>query len=64
MIVFTSYSDWAIGMSTRRAQSAPDMLNGGAISWTSKQYHDVAMSTTEAEHVALSRAAQSAVHFR
>jgi hypothetical protein len=40
------------------------MLNGGAIRWTSKQQDVVALSTTEAEYVALSRAIQSAVHFR
>ena len=40
------------------------MLNGGAVSWTSKQQEVVALSTTEAEYVAVSRAGQSAVHFR
>jgi hypothetical protein len=41
------------------------MLNGGAITWTtSKQYEVVVLSTTEAEYVAVSRAGQSAVHFR
>jgi hypothetical protein len=39
------------------------MLNGGAISWTSKQQDVVAMSTNEAECVALNRVAQSAAHF-
>jgi hypothetical protein len=40
------------------------MLNGGAFSWTSKQQEVVALSTTEAEYVVVSRAGQSAVHFR
>jgi hypothetical protein len=40
------------------------MLNGGAINWTSKHHDVVARSTDEAEYVALSRAAQSSVHFR
>jgi hypothetical protein len=40
------------------------MLNGGAVSWTSNQQEVVALSTTEAEYVDVSRARQSAVHFR
>jgi hypothetical protein len=39
------------------------MLNGGEVSWTSKQ-HLVALSTTEAEYVVVNRAGQSAVHLR
>jgi hypothetical protein len=40
------------------------VLNGGAVSWTFKQQEVVALSTTEVEYVAVSRAGQSAVHFR
>jgi hypothetical protein len=40
------------------------MPNGGAVTWTSKQQEVVALSTTEAEYVAMSRAGQNAVHFR
>jgi hypothetical protein len=40
------------------------MLNGGVVTWTSKQHEVVALSTTEAEYVAVSRARQSVVHFR
>jgi hypothetical protein len=40
------------------------VLNGGAITWTSKQHDVVALSTIEAEYVTLNRAAQIAVHFR
>jgi hypothetical protein len=40
------------------------MLNGGAVSWTSEQQEVVALSTIEAEYVAVSRAWQSQVHFR
>ena len=60
-----SDSDWAADTTTRRSQSGEVvMLNGGAVSWTSKQQEVVALSTTEAEYVAVSRAGQSAVHFR
>jgi hypothetical protein len=38
--------------------------SGGAVNWTSKQQEVVALSLTEAEYVAVSRAGQSAVHFR
>eukprot|EP00873_Tetraselmis_striata_P034503 jgi/Tetstr1/454767/TSEL_041650.t1 len=40
------------------------MLNGGALGWNSKQQETTALSTTEAEYVALSRAAHNTVHFR
>jgi hypothetical protein len=60
-----SNSDWAADTTTRRSHSEEVvMLNGGAVSWTSKQQEVVALSTTEAEYVALSRTGQSAVHFR
>jgi hypothetical protein len=60
-----SDSDWAADTTTRRSQSREiAMLNGGAVSWTSKQQEVVALSTMEAEYVAVSRAGQSAVHFR
>jgi hypothetical protein len=60
-----SDSEWAADTTTRHSHSGETvMLNGGAISWTSKQHDVVALSTTEAEYVALSRASQSAAHFR
>jgi hypothetical protein len=60
-----SDSDWAADTTTRRSQSGEVvMLNGEAISLTSKQQEVAALSTTEAEYVAVSRAGQSAVHFR
>jgi hypothetical protein len=40
------------------------MLNGGAISWTSKQQNVVALSTIEAEYVALNHATQNTFVFR
>jgi hypothetical protein len=53
-----SYSDWAAStMTTKRSQSGEvAMLNGGAISWTSKQREVVALSTTKAEYVVVSHA--------
>jgi hypothetical protein len=60
-----SNSDWAANTTTKRSQSGEVvMLNGGAVSWTSKQQEVVALSTAKAEYVAVSRAGQSAVHFR
>jgi hypothetical protein len=40
------------------------MLNDEAVKWTSKQHEAMAISTTEAEYVAVSRAWPSYVHFR
>ncbi len=40
------------------------MLNGGAVSWSSKKQKCVALSTAEAEYVALSSAAQESVWLR
>jgi hypothetical protein len=60
-----SYSDWAADTTTRRSQYGEVVvLNGGAVSWTSKQQEVIALSTTKAEYVVVSRARQRAVHFR
>jgi hypothetical protein len=40
------------------------MLNGGAITSTSRQQELVALSITEAKHIEVGRTRQSAVHFR
>lgn len=37
-------------------------MSGGAIVWDSKKQHTVALSTTEAEYMALSEAAKEALH--
>jgi hypothetical protein len=60
-----SDSDWAVDTTTRQSQSGEVvMLNGGAVSWTSKQQEVVALSTTKGEYVVVMREGQSAVHFR
>ena len=53
------YSDavWAGGIETRRCTSGyAFILNGECISWSSKKQRTVALSSTEAEYMALSEA--------
>jgi hypothetical protein len=64
---FYGYSDadWAGDLDTRRSTSGYVFKIGGStISWSSKKQATVAKSTTEAEYVALSSAAQEAVWLR
>ncbi|KAF1328946.1 Gag-pol polyprotein, partial [Globisporangium splendens] len=57
-----SDADWAGDIDTRRSTSGyVFVLNGGCISWRSKKQRAVALSTTEAEYMALSEAIQEAV---
>lgn len=54
-----SDADWAGDTSDRKSTSGYIfMLSGGLISWSSKKQKCVALSTAEAEYVALSGAAQ------
>ena len=60
-----SDADWAGDMDNRHSTTGNlFMMSGGAISWLSRKQPVVALSTTEAEYVALSTAAQEAVWLR
>ena len=60
-----SDSDWAGDLDTRRSTSGYMFKIGGAtISWCSKRQLTVARSSTEAEYVALSAAAQECIWLR
>ncbi|KAG2758651.1 hypothetical protein Pcac1_g29243 [Phytophthora cactorum] len=56
-----SDADWAGDIESRRSTSGyAFMMNGGCISWRSKKQRTVALSSTEAEYMALSEATQEA----
>ena len=58
-------SDWAGDLDDRKSTSGYIFqLSGAAISWTSKKQACVALSTAEAEYIALASAAQEAVWVR
>jgi hypothetical protein len=60
-----SDADWAGDLETRRSTTGyMFQLCGGAISWNSKRQSSVALSTTEAEYMALSSATQEAIWLR
>ena len=58
-------SDWAGDIETRKSTSGNAFfLGSGLISWSSKKQHVVALSTAEAEYIALSSAACQAIWLR
>lgn len=60
-----SDSDWAGDKESRRSTSGfIFMLNGGPVSWCSKRQPTVALSSTEAEYIALTLAAKEATWLR
>ena len=57
-----SGADWAGDIKSKQSTSGyAFMMNGGCISWRSKKQRTVALSSTEAEYMALSEATQEAV---
>lgn len=60
-----SDSDWAGDLESRKSTSGfIFMLNGGPVSWCSKRQPTVALSSTEAEYIALTLAAKEATWLR
>ncbi len=60
-----SDSDWAGDLGSRKSTSGfIFMLNGGPVSWCSKRQPTVALSSTEAEYIALTLAAKEATWIR
>lgn len=58
-------ADWAASACDRRSFSGfVFLLGGGAITWDSKKQRTVALSTTEAEYMAMAEAAKEIVHLR
>ena len=60
-----SDSDWANDKESRKSTSGfIFMLNGGPVSWCSKKHSTVALSSTEAEYIALTLTAKEAIWLR
>lgn len=58
-------ADWAADIDTRRSQTGYIFyLNGGPVSWQSKKQTTVALSTVEAEYMAMSAATQELLYLR
>lgn len=58
-------ADWAGDLDNRKSTTGyVFLLNGGAISWSTKKQPTVALSTTEAEYMAIVNATQEAIWLR
>ncbi|XP_043484709.1 secreted RxLR effector protein 161-like [Leptopilina heterotoma] len=58
-------ADWAGSTHDRRSFTGfAFILSGGAIVWDSRKQRNVALSTTEAEYMAMAEAAKEVVHLR
>ena len=64
-IIGYSDADWAGDVKDRRSTSGSVfLLGGGAITWSSRKQSSVALSTVEAEYMALSVATQEVIWLR
>jgi len=64
-LVGYSDADWAGDRDTRRSTTGyVFMLGGGCISWASKLQPTVALSSAEAEYMAMAAAVQEAIYLR
>lgn len=64
LIAYTD-SDWGGDVEDRRSHSGSMLtLAGGAISWKSKKQHTVALSTMEAEYVAISEVSREIIYVK
>ena len=59
-----SDADWGTGNDRKSVGGYVFLLNGGAVSWSSKKQTSVALSTTEAEYMSMTQAAKEIVWLR
>jgi len=59
-----SNADWGSGHNRNSVGGSVFLLNGGAVSWSSKKQTSVALSSTEAEYMSITQAAKEVVWLR